>query len=93
MILKKYGVRKEKKMKKSKTRNILKILTNILAIFLAIAIIVVGILFFPLMGKKHIEIWSPKQTFDIQKIQTLEKYETTIRYLCLPIHNFGQICQ
>lgn len=25
------------------------------------------------MGKKHIEIWSPKQTFDIQKIQTLEK--------------------
>ena len=25
------------------------------------------------MGKKHIEIWSSKQTFDIQKIQTLEK--------------------
>ena len=44
-----------------------------ICVFLAIAIVVIGVLFFPLPGKKHTQIWSKNDEFDISKIQTLNK--------------------
>lgn len=42
-------------------------------VILVIALAIVGVLFFPLMGEKHTEIWSSDQQFDISEIQTVEK--------------------
>lgn len=44
-----------------------------LCIFLAVAIVVLGILFFPLTGKKNTEVWSKDDAFDPAKIQTVAK--------------------
>lgn len=40
-------------MKKTKSKSVLKTVLSIVAVFLAIAVVVVSVLFFPLMGKKH----------------------------------------
>ena len=42
-------------------------------VILVIALAIVGVLFFPLMGEKHTEIWSADRQFDISEIQTVEK--------------------
>lgn len=57
----------------TKKTRIIKIVKAAICILLAIVLVIAGILFFPLTGKKHIEIWSADQTFDIAKIQTVEK--------------------
>lgn len=50
-------------------------------ILLALAIIIVGILFFPLTGKKHIEVWSADKEFDIKSLQTVEKSREDFKIL------------
>lgn len=51
----------------------IKVLIITVSVVLALAVVVVGVLFFPLKGEKHVEIWSAKQPFDAGKIQTVEK--------------------
>lgn len=51
----------------------LRIFRNVVCILLAVLLVIAAILFFPLNGKKHVEIWSSDQAFDIGKIQTVEK--------------------
>lgn len=53
----------------------------IICVFLAALIAILGVLFFPLQGKKHIEIWSKSDKFDISKIQTLEKSRNDFKIL------------
>lgn len=57
----------------AKRKKVIKILLSVIAAVLAAALVIVGVLFFPLNGKKHIEIWSKSDAFDINKIQTVEK--------------------
>lgn len=57
----------------SKKSKIFKGIKIAVCVFLVIALAVVGVLFFPLTGEKHIEVWSADQEFDITKIQTVEK--------------------
>lgn len=51
----------------------IKIMLSVLAVILAIVLVIAGILFFPLNGEKHIEVWGVSQKFDMNKIQTVEK--------------------
>lgn len=51
----------------------MKIFIVVVAAILALVLIVAGVLFFPLNGKRHVEIWSAEQAFDMSKIQKLEK--------------------
>ena len=57
----------------SKKAKIIREIKIAVCVFLAVALTVIGILFFPLTGEKHTEIWSADQQFDIAKIQTVEK--------------------
>jgi flagellar basal body-associated protein FliL len=50
-----------------------KILIVVLSTILSIVMVVVLLLFFPLMGKKHTEVWSAKQEFKLDQLQTVEK--------------------
>lgn len=63
-----------------KKRKILKAVRNALIIVLCAAVFVAGFLFFPLPGKKHVEIWSRDKEFDISKIQTVEKNATNLKF-------------
>lgn len=69
-------------MAKAKKRT-LKIIRNIILILLVIAVIIVGVLFFPLTGKKHNEVWAKSQEFDISKIQTVAKEREDFKILML----------
>lgn len=60
-------------------KNLLKVLAVILAVIIVAAII----LFFPLTGKKHIEIWSQSDAFDIKNIQTVEKTDEDFKILLI----------
>ncbi len=62
---------------------VFKIIRNIILILLAIAIVIVAVLFFPLKGKEHIEIWSKSDKFDISKIETVEKTRDDFKILML----------
>lgn len=48
---------------------------------LAAVLVIAGVLFFPLKGAKHVEIWSSGQDFDIAKIQTVEKDRADFKIL------------
>ena len=63
------GVRKMKRVNKRWA----KILLSVIAVILAAVLIIAVVLFFPLMGKKHVEIWSAGQDFDLSSIRTVEK--------------------
>lgn len=65
-------------MKNAKLRKRIKITASV---FLALAILVIGVLFFPLTGKKHVEIWSASDVFSLEKIQTLEKTREDFKIL------------
>ena len=65
----------------SKKAKIIKGVKAAAAVLAAAVIAVVGVLFFPLTGEKHIEIWSAGQEFDIEKIQTLEKQRGDFKIL------------
>lgn len=60
-----------------------RIALSVLSILLAIVLIIVGILFFPLNGKAHTEIWSAGQAFDLAKIRTVEKTRADFKILLL----------
>lgn len=70
-------------MDNAKKSNILKVLKIVICVLLIAAVLVVGILFFPLSGKKHVEIWSVDQRFDIAKIKTVEKERDDFKILVL----------
>lgn len=65
-------------MKKARVIKGIKIMVCVL---LAIVISVAGILFFPLTGKKHVEVWSAGQPFDIAEIQTVDKERADFKIL------------
>lgn len=64
-----------------KKRKILKAVRNAVIIVLCAVVLVAGFLFFPLPGKKHVEIWSRDSEFDISKIQTVEKNRDEFKIL------------
>lgn len=57
----------------SKKKKVMKIIFSVLAAVLAVVIVIAAVLFFPLTGEKHVEVWSKLQEFDISTIQTVEK--------------------
>lgn len=57
----------------SKKKKVMKIIFSVLAVVLAVVIVIAAVLFFPLTGEKHVEVWSKSQEFDISTIQTVEK--------------------
>lgn len=65
----------------SKKAKIIREIKIAVCVFLAVALTVIGILFFPLTGEKHTEIWSADQQFDIAKIQTIEKEREDFKIL------------
>lgn len=65
-------------MKKAKIK---KIIIGTVSFLLAAVIIIAGILFFPLTGKNHIQIWSAGDEFDINKIKTVEKTDEDFKIL------------
>lgn len=67
-------------MQKSKTVKRLKIGVCVL---LAAVVLVLGVLFFPLTGEKHVEIWGAGQAFDLGAVQTVEKTRTDFKILML----------
>lgn len=65
-------------MKKAK---IIKSIKIAVCLLLAAVIAVAGVLFFPLTGKSHTEIWSADQAFEINKLQTVEKTREDFKIL------------
>lgn len=57
----------------SKKKKVMKMIFSVLAVVLAVVIVIAAVLFFPLTGEKHVEVWSKSQKFDISTIQTVEK--------------------
>lgn len=57
----------------NKKSKIIKGIKIAICIVLAAILVIAGVLFFPLTGEKHIEIWSADKEFDINAIQTVEK--------------------
>ena len=55
----------------TKKAKVIKGIKTAVCILLVIAVVIVGVLFFPLTGEKHTEIWSADQQFDISEIQTV----------------------
>lgn len=55
------------------SKRVKRMIIAIVAAVAAAVLLVVGVLFFPLMGKKHVQIWSAGQEFDLSSIQTVEK--------------------
>lgn len=54
-------------------KKVLKTIFSVIAVILAVIIVIAGVLFFPLMGEKHTEVWARSDKFDINEIQTVEK--------------------
>lgn len=65
-------------MEKSKVIKSIKIT---ICVLLAVIIAVLGVLFFPLTGKKNTEVWSKEQAFDIAKLQAVEKTREDFKIL------------
>ena len=65
----------------TKKAKIIKGIKIAVCVFLVIALAIAGVLFFPLTGEKHTEIWSADQQFDISKIQTVEKEREDFKIL------------
>ena len=55
-----------------KNRKIKMAMRTLTALLVAV-VLVAGVLFFPLTGKKHIEIWSADQAFDSGNSDQLKK--------------------
>lgn len=58
---------------KSITKKAKRIIISVISCILAALIIIACVLFFPLTGTKHTEIWSAGDEFNISDIQTVEK--------------------
>ncbi|MGN0561302.1 MAG: metallophosphoesterase, partial [Candidatus Fimenecus sp.] len=65
----------------TKKQKILKTVKICVCVLLAAVILTAGILFFPLTGKKHTQIWSAGDTFDVAKIQTVSKDRADFKIL------------
>lgn len=50
-------------------------------VLLAAVVIVAGVLFFPLTGEKHVEVWGVGQTFELSQIQTVAKEREDFKIL------------
>ncbi len=51
----------------------LKIIVKIAAVILSVVLVIAAVLFFPLTGEEHLQIFAASDTFDISTIQTVEK--------------------
>lgn len=60
---------------------IMKRIKTAACIVLLLAVLVLTVLFFPLNGKKHIEIWSAGQPFQITELQAVEKTREDFKIL------------
>lgn len=58
-----------------------KIILAVIAAVLAAVLLVAALLLFPLTGKKHVEVWSAGQEFDLADIQTVEKTDDDFKIL------------
>lgn len=58
-----------------------KIIFAVIAAVLAAVLLVAALLLFPLTGKKHVEVWSAGQEFDLADIQTVEKTDDDFKIL------------
>lgn len=58
-----------------KKRRAVNILIKVVCVLFAAILIVASVLFFPLKGKSHTEIWSADDQFDISQISSVEKQE------------------
>lgn len=56
-----------------KSKKVMNTIFSVLAVILTIVIIIAAVLFFPLTGEKHTQIWSAGDEFDISEIQTVSK--------------------
>lgn len=65
----------------TKKEKIIRKIKITVCVLLAAVLIIAGVLFFPLTGKKHTEVWSADQAFDIAKIQTVEKNREDFKIL------------
>lgn len=65
----------------TKKEKLIKGIKITLCVFLAIIVFIAALLFFPLTGRKHIEVWSADQKFDLEKIQTLKKEREDFKIL------------
>lgn len=50
-------------------------------VLLILALVIVGVLFFPLTGKKHVQVWSAGEAFDLSAVQTVEKDRNDFKIL------------
>ena len=50
-------------------------------VILILALVIVGVLFFPLKGKKHVQVWSAGVAFDLSTVQTVEKDRNDFKIL------------
>lgn len=50
-------------------------------VILILALVIVGVLFFPLKGKKHVQVWSAGDAFDLSAVQTVEKDRNDFKIL------------
>lgn len=64
--------------KKAKVFHVFKV---IICVLLAALLLVAAVLFFPLTGKKHVEIWSADKKFDLKEIQSVEKTREDFKIL------------
>lgn len=65
----------------AKKAKVIKGLKTTMCVVCITVLLVAGVLLFPLTGKKHTQIWSAGDTFDIQKIQTVSKDRTDFKIL------------
>lgn len=56
-----------------KNKKVMKIIFSVFAVILVMVIIIATVMFFPLTGEKHTQIWSTGDPFDIAEIQTVSK--------------------
>ncbi|MGN1201944.1 MAG: metallophosphoesterase, partial [Eubacterium sp.] len=54
-------------------KKILRTIRICICVLLALILIIAGVLFFPLQGEQHTQIWSAGDEFDISKIQAVSK--------------------
>lgn len=65
----------------AKKAKVIKGLKTTMCVVCITVLLVASVLLFPLTGKKHTQIWSAGDTFDIQKIQTVSKDRTDFKIL------------
>lgn len=61
-------------------------------VLLILALVIVGVLFFPLTGKKHVQVWSAGDAFDLSTVQTVEKDRNDFKILMFTDTQLWKLC-